>query len=288
MLACIGDLLADVIIEGRQTADGMPSGIHFRPGGSAANVAVWARRAGAQSCWIGAVGDDLLGTLLLEGLTSDGVPAHATRIHDGESGVVLSRLGTRGGRTMRSARMASALLRPEHLPEPVLKSAGALHLTGYSFASESLTEAILRARSLASEAFLSVDPSAVSVLKSAGVMRIRDLLQILKPNLVLANRAEAIALAGVIGLENCFRELHTLAPLVVIKDGSRGAHISDGERRFNQPSIKAEVVDTTGAGDAFNGGWLAAELAGAGLRDRAALATRMAARCVGALGARSE
>lgn len=73
---------------------------------------------------------------------------------------------------------------------------------------------------------------------------------------------------------------------VIVKDGARGATLAFGADRFHVPACRAEnVVDTTSAGDSFNGGFLARLAAGQGPREAAEFAARVAAAVIGHPGA---
>jgi sugar/nucleoside kinase (ribokinase family) len=79
-------------------------------------------------------------------------------------------------------------------------------------------------------------------------------------DLLLANASEARRLTGEADLEKALRTLEALGPQVVVKDGPRGAFASSGERLVHTPAIPVTPLDTTGAGDCFNAGFLRAWL----------------------------
>ena len=81
-------------------------------------------------------------------------------------------------------------------------------------------------------------------------------------DMFMPNAAEAIKLTASSSIDQAIDRLAVIVPLVVIKQGADGARARQGGQDFHVPSIPANVVDTTGAGDAFNAGFLAATLAG--------------------------
>jgi sugar/nucleoside kinase (ribokinase family) len=125
-----------------------------------------------------------------------------------------------------------------------------------------LREAALTAAAEASR--VSVDLSSTAAIEEVGVERFRETLAALRPRLVLANEAEA-ELVGTLAVE-------TLA----VKRGARGCVVTDDRGTRELPAVEAEVVDSTGAGDAFAAGFL---LSGP------ELALDAAARCVAKMGA---
>jgi sugar/nucleoside kinase (ribokinase family) len=133
-----------------------------------------------------------------------------------------------------------------------------LHVPGYSVAREPIAGAALAAAALAPR--VSLDLSSTAAVSAAGLDRFRALAEQLAPATVFATEAEA-ELVGQVG-----------DAALVVKRGARGC-VVDG--RSYDP-LPAEVVDTTGAGDAFAAGFL---LGGP------ELALAAAARCVSKLGA---
>jgi sugar/nucleoside kinase (ribokinase family) len=86
-------------------------------------------------------------------------------------------------------------------------------------------------------------------------------------DLFLPNASEARRMTGERDLERAMRRLGKKCPLVVVKDGANGAHAWNGRQLFHSAPIAVEVVDTTGAGDCFNAGFIKAWLAGLTLPD---------------------
>jgi sugar/nucleoside kinase (ribokinase family) len=83
----------------------------------------------------------------------------------------------------------------------------------------------------------------------------------------LPNASEARRMTGELDLEKAMRRLGEYCQLVVVKDGPNGAHAWDGEHLLHSPAIAVKPVDTTGAGDCFNAGFIKAWLDGLSLPD---------------------
>ncbi|MFN3258115.1 MAG: carbohydrate kinase family protein [Ilumatobacter sp.] len=262
MLATLGDLIEDVVVRlggPINVASDTASIITRRRGGSAANVAASARSAGAPPGavrFLGQVGDDVIGDALVADLHSLGVDTTHVR-HAGTTGTIIVLVDEDGERTMLTDRRTCTAL--DH-PEPEwLDGVTTLHVPLYSFA-DGATAATARTvvdwahrRSIA----VTVDLSSTALLRAFGASAVRDLVASLEPQVVFANHDEAAA----VGLPEL-----ALDAITVVKDGPRPAVIrvpgSDQVDEFMLavPAISiAHVEDSTGAGDAFAAGFLAAD-----------------------------
>lgn len=157
-------------------------------------------------------------------------------------------------------------LRSDELDPGWLAGVTRLHLPAYSLVREPIREAALAAADAAraARAAISVDLSATRVIADAGADRFRRLVEGVSPDVIFATDAEAALLEPL------------AAPTIVVKRGAEGCIVRTGECRRAYPAEPADVVDATGAGDAFAAGFL---LGGPDL------ALRAAARCVATMGA---
>lgn len=244
-------------------------------GGKGANQAVAAARAGAAVTMVGAVGDDDFGADAVDELRAAGVDVDRVRRLAGvATGVALIVVDRSGDNQIAVASGANHAVTAEH----VGAAGGAPGCVLASF--ELLDAPVLAAARIADAAGcpLVVNPAPARALGAE--------LAALRP-IVTPNRSEAAELTGERDPEAAARALtaRTGAPVVVTL-GDRGALVLDdaGCERFPAPAVRA--VDTTGAGDAFNG-VLAARIAGGdGLRAAVAAAVTAAADSVTRAGAR--
>ena len=132
---------------------------------------------------------------------------------------------------------------------------------------------------------VSVDPASAGFLAELGAERFLTLVD--GVDVLLPSRDEACLLTGLRDAAEAAAELSRRVPLVVVKQGHEGALVArSGEVRARVPAVPATPRDTTGAGDAFTGAFLAALLAGAGPEDAAAEGCRAGARAVERVGGR--
>lgn len=256
-ICCVGDLVVDIVVhlesDPKRGTD-TPASIEHTRGGSAANVAIGVVAAGGDGRFVGQVGNDLVGSMLVDELTNAGVDHRVVR--RGTSGTIVVLVDSEGERSFLTDRAAAVHL--ASVPNDVLDGVDLLHVPAYSLTSGALAETTQR---LIGEAVdrnvpVSLSTSSVSLLADYGRERFLDLVRIIEPHLIFANRPEARFL---LDTHPWFR--HSEA--TVITNGGR-------EARFSQPDgtdVRLEpepttATDTTGAGDAFTAGFLVSHLSG--------------------------
>lgn len=262
----IGDVMTDVIVvpEGPLVrGSDRRASIRSRPGGSGANQAVWLAAAGARTSFVGRVGaaDKPHLEAYFKGLHVEPLLLADPVL---PSGVLVTIVDSDGERSFLTDRGANLALERSDMPVWLLDETRFLLCSGYSYFAETPRHAV---RWLAEEARrrqvpVGVDPASVSFLMEIGARNFLDWTA--GAAVIFANAEEAAALAGTADLETQMRALGAFYDRVVIKLGSDGAVLGDrhGISR-HLPALAVEMVDSTGAGDAFAAGFLAAELRGA-------------------------
>jgi len=277
MMLSIGDLVLDVTIvpERRlQPDDDTPAAITVGGGGQAANFCAWSAAIGEPARLVCRVGDDATGGRLVSDLEAGGVEVFAVKGPD-PTGVIAVLVGPDGERTMATMRGASVGLQPADLRGEWFDGVDLLHVPAYSLFREPLARAAwqavdeLRGRG----GMLSVDLSSVAGLLEYGPARMASDIDRLRPDILFATAAEAETLA--VSLEG-------VATHAVVKFGPAGCQV--GSRRIVAPAV--EVVDSTGAGDAFAAAFCAAILHGSTPVEAGERAVALAAEAVGHAGAR--
>jgi sugar/nucleoside kinase (ribokinase family) len=258
-LVVLGDVMVDVIARvAGEPARGSdtPARVSVTGGGSAANVAAWAAALGTPVALVCRVGDDARGRAAVEELAGAGVQVHAEVDDERPTGTCVVLVEPGGERTMLPDPGAN------DAPFPEIPVGAHLHVVGYALLRDgpraSALAAIERAR--AAGMTVSVDPSSWALIRPDAIPSEVDLL--------LPNEREAEVLGERDGM--------------VVKLGAGGARWGS----VRVPALPVEVVDTTGAGDAFAAGFLSARLAGASKRASLSAGCAAAARAVTQVGAR--
>jgi sugar/nucleoside kinase (ribokinase family) len=272
-IATLGDVMLDVIVrleEPLAPGGDVRAATRAGAGGQAANVAAWAVSLGAEACCIAKRGDDATGELVAHELAARGVELVGPVVA-GATGVVVSIVGGDGERSLASDRGVAPSLEPSELDAGWL-DCDVLHLSGYALLREPVSDAALFAAAMARErgARVSVDVAAWTEIRAFGPVRFRELIDVVAPDVLFATEAEWEMLGGA----------YLSAPTGVIKRGPRGVTIVTEDARLDLSPVDGEVVDTTGAGDAFAAGFLL----GGSLEDAARRGLDAAARCVATVG----
>jgi ribokinase len=284
-IVVVGDVMTDVVASlSGPVAQGSdtPARVTLRGGGAGANVAVWLARAGATATLIGRVGDDGPGRDAVEALRAEGVDARLAIDPARPTGTCVVLVEPGGERSMLPDAGANAGLEALPLPEDAVH----LHLAGYALlhpGSRPAARALLAAARAAGLG-VSVDPSSAAPLQRAGAGAFLEWVG--RIDLLVPNRDEAAALTGMPDPRGAARALSAHVREVVVKLGAQGALWTDGETQVRAPAVDVLVSDTTGAGDAFAAGLLAARLAGAEPADALGAGCALAAEAVAREGGR--
>lgn len=279
----VGDLMVDVLAamsgplaRGSDT----PSRVRTTGGGSAANVAAWLAQAGVPATLVVRVGDDVLGREAVAALGSAGVDVRAVLDPARTTGTCLVLVEPGGERSMLPDAGANGGLSPDDLPRDAFRPGAHLHLSGYALLNEGSRPAALGALEQAREARMrvSVDPSSTALLRAVGPDRFLWWTE--HADLLLANAEEAAELTGLRDPYAAAEALGATYGEVVVKRGDHGALWRGGFITASAPAEAVEVVDTTGAGDAFAAGFLASWLLHPEPESALAAGNRLAARAV--------
>jgi ribokinase len=289
-LAVIGAINVDLVVTSERLPRAGETVVGDGPqsfgGGKGANAAVAAARAGAEVVLVGAVGADQTGAETLERLAAEGVDVVAVaRLEEAPTGVALIVVDAAGENQIAVGAGANGVLDGDAVRQALEPRIAALGCVLIS--TEIPDEAVLAAVEVATAASVRcvLNPAPPTPAVEQAVPR----GALLTPNAgeledLLGRLGERSGAPEVAGRAIALSRLSG-APVIVTRGGD-GVLIADGEEVAELPAPAAVVVDTTGAGDTFNGVLAARLAAGDDLRRAAELAVAAASISVGTRGAR--
>ena len=289
-IVVIGSTNTDMVIK----TDRLPSAgetllggsFFMNPGGKGANQAVAAARLGGMVSFICRIGDDLFGKKAREMFDKEGIDSSCIftdEIHP--SGVALITVDKNGENTIVVAPGANATLSPRDLRKTGEKiTAAAVLLLQLEISMETVEEAVKMATSSGTRVILNPAPAQHIP---------REVLE--NVHILTPNRKEAELLTGIRidegdleAASSAASSLHeTGVGTIIITLGSEGALLYRGREFFHVPAPAVKAVDTTAAGDVFNGALAVAIAAGVGMKDAVHFACKAASISVTRLGAQS-
>jgi sugar/nucleoside kinase (ribokinase family) len=271
----LGDANPDLVLSGGDVEPSFGQAEHLvetarlTVGGSGAILACATAKLGLRVALCGVVGDDLFGRFMCEEVARRGVDVTGlvvdTELPTGLT-VVLSKPADRAMLTMPGAIGALSV---DMVDAALLYDTRHVHVSSY-FLQRDLAPGLpgLFERLRASNVTTSVDPNWDPAGSwDSGVLELLDVTDVFLPN-----EMEATRIARISEVPEAIRRLRAHARIVVVKEGGAGAVAGGDAGYVRTPPIDVEVVDTTGAGDAFDAGFLAAFLSGASLEGALALA----------------
>lgn len=221
-------------------------------GSSSAIFACGAARLGLSTAMIGIVGDDLFGQFMLRELQNRGVNTQYVIIDphlDTGFSVILNRGAERAILTHLGAISA---LQAEQIPDELLKRGRHLHVASY-FLQKSLQPRLpsLFKRAHALGLTTSLDTNRDPYEAWAGVLEVLE-----DTDVFLPNAYEAMAISRQKNLSDALAHLSQRGKTVAVKQGAEGGIAQKGEVRVHIPALSVEVLDTVGAGDSFDAGFI--------------------------------
>lgn len=248
--------------------------IHESPGGSAANTISWMSQHINKPSYIGAIGDDSRGKLIIEKMESNGIDTkHILKKRNYSTGTAISILDKENERTLYTYGGAGSSLGKKEIQRKVFEKFDLIHTS--SFLSKELLE-IQKEISKLNNVF-SFAP---------GLLCKKHELSDLKPilvntDLLFINKSELMDLTKKQDVREGMKKLKNIGVSEISATlGSNGSISYDGTQFAKTPAEDVDVIDTTGAGDAYCAGYLLGYIKKLELSDRAQKGTDMAKRCV--------
>jgi 2-dehydro-3-deoxygluconokinase len=260
--------LGEPLVEFNQARSADPAAYLQGFGGDTSNMAIAATRLGARVGYVTRLGADRFGRMFLELWAKEGVDTSGVGIEpEAPTGVYFVAHGPQGHEfSYLRAGSAASRLRPDMLPEALLREARLVHASGISQAiSASACDTVFAAFAMAHAhgAIVTYDPNIRLKLWPLARARAIVMASAAQCTWCLPSQDDAEVLFEGVAPDAVVDALHRAgAHGVVLKQGARGCIVSDGTRREHLPAHFVRSVDATGAGDCFDGAFAARLLAG--------------------------
>ena len=251
-------------------------------GGSAANTLVGLSRLGHRVGYIGKVADDQEGGLHMKSLSAENVDTSRIIVTShGHSGSVIGFVDSEGERTLYVDPGVNDTLSFEEIDHDYAAKTNLIHIS--SFVGEQPFIAQRRLLEAISSPKVSFDPGNLYARK--GLKALEPFLR--RSLVVFPNESELRILTGEGPEEGARTLLNQGAAIVAVKLGGEGCYVTDGKSSNYVAAFRTDIVDTTGAGDAFCAGFLHGLILGRGIRDSGRLGNLVASMKLSKAGARA-
>ena len=266
----------------RKDEEGYVIDLEMHPGGSAANTIAGLSEFGIETAFIGKIGSDEEGRVLLRDFEKRNVDTSGIIKADGRSGVAMIFVDKEGNRAILVDPGVNDTIRIDEVNLDIVNRSKLIHMT--SFICKNGIDSLNSQKEIAKEAdALSFDPGMPYVER--GLDDIKPILK--RTTIFLPNKREIEMLMGVEFLEASKIAIDMGVEVVVVKLGERGCYVTNGRNEYFVKPFLSNVVDTTGAGDAFNAGFLYGWIRGKSLEECARFGNYVASKIIERVGARS-
>lgn len=260
-VVALGEILIDMTYAGK--SEGGQTLFEQNPGGAPANVLSAVKRLGGEAALIGKIGSDMHGDFLRATLESENICTEGLLSDDNVfTTLAFVNIDEKGDRSFSFARKpgADTCLKPEEVKVDLIENCKIFHIGSLSLTDEPAKSATLYAIKKAKEAgcIISYDPNYRAPLWKSENDAIEGMRSILKEvDVIKISDEETKLLTGFKSPEEASKALIDMGiKTVIVTKGPEGAIVRTKDGIINSPALGVKAVDTTGAGDAFMGGFL--------------------------------
>jgi ribokinase len=251
-----------------------------QPGGSAANTIVGLTRLGVKTGFIGTVGNDRAGSLLLEDFKREGVDLQGIIKADGDTGAALIFIDSCGERAIYILPSVNDTFKTAN--HNYAKTAKILHLSSFTGIDQLRMQISYVTQLDEKRTKISFSPGNIYV--KLGLNELKPLIA--RSFVLFLNKEEANTLTESSEVEDVASLLDLGTKIVAVTLGDLGSHVVTNNKSLDLPPFKSKMSDTVGAGDAFAAGFLYGQLTGKDLRESGLYGNFVASKSIGELGGR--
>jgi len=267
----------DLARPGRET--GVVS-VTRQPGGSAANTIVGLARLGVRTGFVGTVGSDREGSLLLDDFKREGVDLHGITKAKGNTGTALIFIDSHGERAIYVLPSVNDTFVTANFD--YAKQAKIVHLSSFMSIDQLRMQISFVQQLRGSRVKISFSPG--NIYAKLGLNELKPLIE--RSLVLFLNKEEASALTGSPDVEEVASILDVGAYIVAVTLGDKGSYVVTRSKSLDLPPYKSDITDTVGAGDAFAAGFLYGQLTGKDPRESGLYGNYMASKSIAQLGGR--
>jgi fructokinase len=262
----LGEILIDFIaLDAGKSED--VSGFLKMPGGAPANFCVALARLGASVGMVTKVGNDPFGRFLTGVLKKEGVDTGQVKFCNAKTGIAFVFLSKEGERSFLFYRDGTSdfMLSPRDINANYFSNAGIFHFSSAMLMSKLTSEALFKAIKIAKKKSVKVsfDPN---LRKGHPLPEDRLARALHETDYLLLTDDEAKELTGIRDGRKAAEALLENAEIVALKMGAKGSYLTDGNEHVYAKPFRVKPVDTTGAGDGYDAGFVYGMLKGWGLK----------------------
>lgn len=225
-------------------------------GGSASNTIIAMSKLGSNTGYIGKIGNDPNGFMMQDYLQKNNVNTdHLIIDQEGETGEVLGFIDADGNRKLYVTPKINDKISNDDINREYIRSTKILHLTsfvGLNPDDPSIKTQFELLEELSSKITISFDPGMLYVKKGEEFMD--KLIEF--TDILLINETELLIATGLDNFEDAVKQIAPRVEILVVKRSTNGSYIRKGKDEYNIGIFDVNTVDTTGAGDAYNAGFL--------------------------------
>jgi ribokinase len=252
-------------------------------GGSASNTIIGTAKLGLNSGYIGKIGSDSNGQMMKEYLEENNVNTEHLIESDGETGEVIGFVDNEGNRKLYVTPKINDGISNEEIDRNYLLNTKILHLTSFVGLNEntSIDTQFELLEELSSKITVSFDPGMLYVNKGQDFME--KLIEF--TDILLINETELLITTDEDDFEKAVEKVAPKVDILVVKRSTNGSFIKKGDEEYEIGIFDVDTVDTTGAGDAYNAGFLYGYIKGYSLEESGILGSYIAAQSTTKVGA---
>lgn len=298
---CYGDICADLLIPygqalslSSEAVDPDALTVRFSHGGSVANTAVTLARLGAPALFLGTAGQDAFGRALKAGLEQEGVDASLLTLKKSAMTtmvlLVLDKQGERMPFAFPRVGASQHNITKDQIPQDILSRISWMHSSGMTLREDPAAfhqlSLIRRCHEAGIPVALDVNARLESIQDNTFAENLRTALRYC--DLLFGSAEDELCpLAAESTPDRAARKLLQSVPMVVARMGERGATVYTRTETFSSPAFPVPIRDRVGAGDVYDGAFLAALLLGCSPEEANRRACAAGAWCVSHFGGRS-